>query len=834
MPSILIDLSRKTAPEKVVGGKAFSTQNLVRLGIPCPLSMAIPVACFNDYVLGRDGSARIHQELRLFFSSFPSGQKFILRSSGIGEDSARLSFAGQFDSIVTDSSEKAFRANLKKCWDSFWSARNEEYQIQRGVLLAGMGVLVQPYYEALYSGVFFTRDPLGKKEAMVVEYHAGAGEALVQGAVIPERLWIRAGGKNGYSFSPKPSRGQDEVFFKHLDALIRRALRIEAQTGLPQDVEWIVTKENKLFLVQSRPITANFGQREKHLWSNANVNENFPEPVIPFIQSFAVKGYERYFRNLAKAFGLPKRIFPRLESAFRGVIGFHRNFMYYNLTHIYRLLEWFPFPRALRIYWDQFVGVYGQSTRRKSDSPENPLSRGETWRMFWNIAASFLSMPFRIARFERGIERLVSAKPKRLAECRDWISGFLDHRFNHWLGASLADAAAMFSYGLIRDFLIREGHPREMQILLAGIPHLVSHEPQVDLWKIARKIRGYPELSLLLQSNPKSFLTKVFTDPGYQNTAKAIMRYQERWGHRISGELLMTRPDYWENPSELVALLRGYESSDSPSPEAILKTKALEAERTLKEIQKKLLQKYGLRKGLGKKWTLGFLVFAVHQGVRSRERVRNQQARLYNACRKKLLILGGHLVEEKLLKKAEEVFFLEAEEALSPILLKREKTVQAVLRSRLSSRADSFLEKPPDQFLLEEGKEWRALNKNAKKTKPTGETLGMKKALYHTLRGECACEGAVEGRARILNRVSEMKRLKAGEILVTRQTDPGWAPIFPLIKGLIIERGGMLSHGAIIAREYGIPALVAVPSAMKEIPDGAWIRLDASRKKVSW
>ena len=198
-----IDLRREIAPEKVIGGKAFSTQTLVKLGIPCPASMVIPVSCFYEYAQGRDGTAVIHQQLRSFFSEFPEGQQFILRSSGLGEDSARFSFAGQFDSIVTGPDEKAFRRNLKKCWDSFWSARNEEYQIQSRVLLPGMGVLVQPYYEALYSGVFFTRDPLGKKKAMVVEYHAGAGEALVQGAVIPKRLWIKVENGRGFSFSPK-------------------------------------------------------------------------------------------------------------------------------------------------------------------------------------------------------------------------------------------------------------------------------------------------------------------------------------------------------------------------------------------------------------------------------------------------------------------------------------------------------------------------------------------------------------------------------------------------------------------------------------------------------
>jgi len=293
----------------------------------------------------------------------------------------------------------------------------------------------------------------------------------------------------------------------------------------------------------------------------------------------------------------------------------------------------------------------------------------------------------------------------------------------------------------------------------------------------------------------------------------------------------MTRSDYRENPSGLIDLLRGYEASDSLSPEVILKTKALEAKRTLKAIQQKLLEKYGLRRGLVKKWFLGFLVFAVHQGVRSRERVRNQQARLYNACRRTLLSLGGLFVKEKILRKPEDVFFLEADEILSPVLARQKKTLQRIVGLRQTLHARAFSEKPPDQFLLAEGTAWQDPKKKSGEVKAAGK---INKNLRHTLRGECACEGLVEGRARILAHVSEMKKLKPGEILVTRQTDPGWAPIFPLVKGLIIERGGMLSHGAIIAREYGIPALVAVVSAMEKIPDGKWIRLDASRKKVSW
>ena len=230
--------------------------------------------------------------------------------------------------------------------------------------------------------------------------------------------------------------------------------------------------------------------------------------------------------------------------------------------------------------------------------------------------------------------------------------------------------------------------------------------------------------------------------------------------------------------------------------------------------------------GLFRKMVIRFSLFLAHQGIRYRERVRLKQAGLYNQCRHSLLALGRVLHEQGLIQSSEDVLFLRYPEIEHVSACHAPPLIREIIRQRKDEYAEDMKASLPESFQLPAGMHYSLERQESAETDPAPE---MERRV---LSGYSACEGRVVGRIRILKDISSIGMIESGDILVTRQTDPGWAPAFPLISGLILERGGMLSHGAIIAREYGIPALVCVKDATSILTNGERVLLDADRSAV--
>jgi pyruvate,water dikinase len=212
-----------------------------------------------------------------------------------------------------------------------------------------------------------------------------------------------------------------------------------------------------------------------------------------------------------------------------------------------------------------------------------------------------------------------------------------------------------------------------------------------------------------------------------------------------------------------------------------------------------------------------------------RERARLKQALLYSRCRRIVLALGERLADAGRLRAADDLFFLTAEEldALVSGSAMFPDRVRDLVALRRRAHAELSNMKPPETMTLAAG-EYLPVSQEAARA-PVSSGDGARTA---TLVGTGACGGTARARATVLRDVTEAHRLAAGDVLVTRQTDPGWGPVFPLVSGLVIERGGMLSHGAIIAREFGIPSVVGVQDATRLIPPGGMVVVDGDRGEV--
>ena len=887
--------------ESSVGGKAWNLARMQALGVCVPPGFVVTDAAFQAFLDGaglrqkiralraglrpddpaalRRASATICSLVRE--ASLPpavsealltrrpdlaDGGLLIVRSSAVGEDSGNASFAGQLDSFPDVGSAAELERALQGCWASCWSERSLHYQHARGVTIDRMGVVVQRQVDPKAAGVLFTLSPdqaAGATE-MIVEYCPGHGEKLVSGRVNPGRISMaRDSFRYRHLADPELPEGEaasgDLLDETSLLALHRIGLLLEHEFLGPQDIEWALDHTGTMHIVQARPVTTPLTGRERSahaaaaasvpltVWSNANINENYPDPVSPFLYSVATDGYYHYFRNLARAFGISSGRIRAMDPLLRNVIGAHGARLYYNLTNIHGAIRMAPFGDHLTESFNIFVGAAertaattgAESFRNRRGGRLARLTEG-AW-IFAKTGAQFLLLERGVAAFERTVdEHAALTHPENLVrmplvELHAALQSFLDIRCNRWTGAGLADAAAMIGYGLLRRLVGSAFTSAEESTLhnrlLRGLQDLVSAKPVNELWLLSRRVREDPALrELFSASDDRSVWQRLKAEERFSAFAGEVQSYLERWGFRCSGELMLTVKSFQEDPAMVVSLLKGYAALGGESPAAALEVQARERGEETRRVCRAL----SANKLLGVlPWphggtVAGLVLRRTQQAIALRERARLKQSLLYSRCRRVMLRIGEELAARGVLPSAEDVFFLTHQEidallsgrSLFPCSCGALVALRRKEHEKLSGMA------PPDSMALPRDSYFVERADPA----PGGRTAARQDG--EALSGTGACGGTATGRAAVLTDVSESGRLEPGDILVTRQTDPGWAPLFFLVRGLVMERGGMLSHGAIIAREYGIPTVVGVRGATSRIRSGQTVAIDGDAGRV--
>ena len=829
------------------GSKAVNLGRLIRSGAPVPDGVVV-----TNGAIDGDGVDAGAVWARIGFSTA------IVRSSAVGEDSEDASFAGQLESIGDVTTPDALGDAIARVWASQRSARVLAYQTARGITLAGMGIIVQRQVSASLSGVLFTVSPNDPDE-MLLEYCGGMGEALVSGAINPGRVSIRRPASHEppdsrlcrwrKTASPDDPEPAEALLLNDVQIakLTRLALDIERTFGVPQDIEWTIDGHGQLWIVQSRPITVRrkSGRCDgtKVRWSNANVNENFPQPISPLLYSVARLGYYHYFRNLGRAFGVSRDRLALMEPALRQIIGVHGARMYYNLTSIHSVLRSVPFGDVLAGSFNQFVGA--EDTAAKRVGPAYRLKQGaELFVIATKTTWQYVFLTRRVERFEAAVDAFAAVThpdrlrdkslPDLLADFRD----FMDIRCNRWNDAALADAGSMVCYGLLQRLLARAFPGRDQRALhnslLKALPNLVSGIPALKLWDLSRMARADQSLRALFeQASAADVLAEVRTNSQFRTFRDALEDFLDNWGFRCSAELMLTVPSFQEDAAPLIDLLRAYVAMDGESPadilarqerERIRETRAALAALRARPVSPLLpfvRQSVIVRTCLS--WT--------QRSIQLRERARLKQALLYSRLRRVALTMGDRLVAAGRLVDRDDVFFLTAEEV--ELLVAGGAMFPHHVKPLIALRREAHIalgaSMPADSIELGVG-EYLPAHSPEGRPRDNGEASRGDGA--EQLCGVGACGGSATARAAILLDVTESNKLSAGDVLVTKQTDPGWGPIFPLISGLVIERGGMLSHGAIIAREFGIPSVVGVKDATRLIAHGSSITVDGDRGTV--
>jgi len=495
--------------------------------------------------------------------------------------------------------------------------------------------------------------------------------------------------------------------------------------------------------------------------------------------------------------------------------------MYYNLTSIHSILRLAPFGKSLTASFDTFVGADGSEVNANTAGSSSKLGQlAETAFIFAKASRLFLDLDSRISRFEKVVDEFAARtapaqlESMGLPDLGRALGDFIDIRCNKWLDASLADAASMLCYGALERLLKRVYPDAAVHTsLLKAIPDVVSGEPVLALWDLSRLVRADAKLLSIFQTSSASeTLAVVRSEAQFAEFRAAFERYLDEWGFRCSEELMLTSASFQDDPTPLVDMVRAYALLDGSSPRDTMRTQALERERETRRVVESLTPLQGAM--------LDALLPRTHAAIRYRERARLKQALLYSRCRRIALAMGAQLMRRERINRREDVFFFTYQELIAIADGALATNIEQTVRQRSDAHARQSAISPPDAFTLDEGESWN------------GDSIAQEIGTG-PLRGTAACTGVSTGRATVLRDVTESVQLARGDVLVTKQTDPGWGPVFVLISGLVIERGGMLSHGAIIAREFGIPCVVGVKHAMERIPSGSIITVNGNDGTIS-
>jgi pyruvate,water dikinase len=493
------------------------------------------------------------------------------------------------------------------------------------------------------------------------------------------------------------------------------------------------------------------------------------------------------------------------------------------MTSIHTVLSASPFADLLIQSFDHFVG-YNDGKKAKEQS--------STWKQKGSFLFAFIQR-------NRLLEKDVVTFEKRALHFDEQVKSaivlhdfqksfhdFVEIRMHSWYHASLADFFAMSFHGFLGKFCQlhfgEQGTGIQNQLIQA-IPNLISSQPVLSMHALVMDIRNNASLSALFQEkDPSVIWERVRREVQWQFFYEHVDLYLQNWGYRCSGELMLTHLNYIEDPASLMSLLKQMLALPDYDPAKKMREKHTEALAVRAQFRRKLWMKYWYRPGklLLHLFLLKYLIGQACKGISSRERVRLKQAQLYFGLKRSLQSIGREWRKSGFLDSEMDILYFTYQELAEHLsasgLLGSE--VKSLIAMRKKLWEEQVKNQYPDDFYTREGRYEKVSEVVSKENQHTDGQLA----------GLCACGGIIKGRVKVLENVLEAGKLEQGDILVTRQTDPGWVTVFPLISGLIVERGGMLSHGAIVSREFGIPAIVGVHEATLRLKDGDQITLNAN------
>ncbi len=769
----------------------------------------------------------IENEIIKALIPFGKEQDFAVRSSATAEDLPGASFAGQQDTYLNIKGKEEILKNVIRCWASLFTDRAVIYRLRNGfdhrkVLLS---VVIQKMARAEASGILFTADPVtSDRKTMSIDAGLGLGEALVSGLVNPDTYKVRNGviiskrsgaqtieirlaeGSGTEKTEIEDSRRQNQALtdeqILHLAVLGRK---IEDHFGYPQDIEWCLAAD-EFYIVQSRPITTLFPSPEspdsvKRVYMSVGHMQVMTDPILPLGMSvfglaslFPVdRAGGRLYVDITFDLTTPQgrrmvkqKVYtmdPLMASSVRKVMADKAYLRSLpkgkgNLLKGVRLFPWLR--EAFRIYrqndpliLEEMIRENEDSLRKLEKSLQN-LSGDKVFAFIQNDKTELQA-------------RLFDATAFGAVLACQYVSGWLNKNIEKWLGEKNITNA-----------------------LSKSVEHNITFEMGLALCDVADIVRQYPEVcDYLAQANDESFMDGLAKLRGGAETEAAFKTFLGKYGMRCPGEIDITKPRFAEKPAQLIpAILSDVELLQPGEHLEKFQQGKREAREKEDGIISRLLKLPG---GDKKAKKVRKMIGVFRNFVGAREYPKYFWVCRYAIYKRALWQEAAKLVSAGVISDGSDAFYLNFDEFRQAVGTNHADRSLIEKRKKEYARYEKLT---PPRIIMSDGEV------------PLGEYDGSS-IPENTLAGVPVSPGVVEGRARVVSKLSEAQ-VEKGDILVTPFTDPSWTPVFVSIAGLVTEVGGEMSHGAVITREYGLPAIVGVENATKLIKDGQRLRLNGT------
>ncbi|VAW80801.1 Pyruvate-utilizing enzyme, similar to phosphoenolpyruvate synthase [hydrothermal vent metagenome] len=793
-----------------------------------------------------------------------------VRSSAIDEDGNQYSFAGQLDSYLFVESSKVID-KIKQVWKSGFSQRVLEYRKQAGleITLDVPAVLIQRMVNSDVSGVAFSVDPVsGKRDSCVIAAVWGLGSGLVSGELDADTYHVHKSGqliqrtlaekKFAHRINTDTDEGvsaqaveADKINSATLDDELQRAVASLATQasdhfGVPQDIEWAI--ENKqLYLLQSRPITAlkeiADPEGELNIWDNSNIVESYGGITTPLTFSFARKAYEEVYREFCKVLGVSKSKINDNDTTFKRMLGLIQGRVYYNLISWYRVLAMLPGYKLNRGFMEKMMGV-------REEMPEEILgieSRPGLWSRIGDgfrlastaggLVYNHFALNFKKDRFYKRLNKALDISDEQLTDMSaDQLVAYYheleQQLLTRWDAPLINDFFAMIFYGVLSKQtagLTDDVNSSLHNDLISGEGGMVSAEPAQLVREMAILAMKHDGLAGMLANRSIKEIEQSLSK--YGNVHKAIKRYLKKFGDRCLGELKLESETLHDNPLTLYRSIGHLAQRFIEEPELSVSHAGKKSEKHIRGAAEQKVQGF-LHGKFFKRLMFDWVLKNARHRVRDRENLRFERTRLFGRVRRIFVEIGKRLQQSGVLMNKRDIFWLEVHEILGYIEGTSSTATASSLQSLVEMRYKEFskyeeMEAPADRFETRGIVNWGNDFKSNTTGVLTDGTNALDESDPNIRKGIACCAGIVTGKVRVVTdpRHAEMR---AGEILVAEQTDPGWIMLFSAASGILVERGSLLSHSAIVSREMGIPSIVSIPGITKWLNTGDEVELNGT------
>ncbi|GGJ03176.1 phosphoenolpyruvate synthase [Paenibacillus hunanensis] len=791
-----------------------------------------------QWILEAELPAELAEEVTGHLTRLGADEPYAVRSSATAEDLPHASFAGQQDSYLNVIGQHSLMQHIRACWASLFTERAVMYRIRNSFdhRQLSLCVIVQKMVFPEASGILFTADPLtSNRHQLAIDAGWGLGEALVSGIASADHYAVRDGRMTERRIAvkttaiyPMPQGGtvtqtieasrqhQQVLTDSQIVQLAQLGRQIEGYFGQPQDIEWCLAN-NQFYIVQSRPITTLYP---------------IPESTEPGNRVYLSVGHQQMMTDVMRPLGLS--FFLRTTRAPMRVAGGR---LFVDATALLQrtatrkmLIE--GFAQSDPLVSDAVQTVIDRGFIPLLDEPvaQTPLSGQEAESALKSSPAKGVSTPAHeasveaelpvidrsivnrlVERTETSLKKLQNELPNRSGtEAMDYIDEDLQELRSILFepDSMVVIKGAMDAFNWINRQLydwLGEEHAADM--LSQSIPGNVTSEMGLAVMELADTIRPFPKvIALLERTEDDEFLEQLRDVEGGSIVREAMDAYLQRYGMRCPGEIDLTRMRWSEHPAALIPLLlSSIKSNASDAGKQRFHLGEQRAAAKEAELSERIVQ---LPEGEQKLRAFQHYVRMLRELSGYREYPKYGMIRRYFIYKQAIMREAEHLVQTGVIRHKEDVYELTLEE-LNEFVRTRQADLELIEQRRRDDEQYSRL--APPRVITSEGE--TISGQYRQDSLPEG-----------ALPGTPVSAGVVEGRARVLHSMQEAT-LEEGDILVTPFTDPGWTPVFVTIKGLITEVGGVMTHGAVIAREYGLPAIVGVDQATTRIRDGQRIRL---------